>query len=44
MTRAALGNFSKGTTPFKGAYGSNNVANPYSMPTRDGEENINWLL
>jgi hypothetical protein len=44
MTRASLGNFSKGNTPFKGAYGVNNIPNPYSMETKDGEENIKWLL
>jgi len=42
MTRAALGNITKNT--YVGAYNPNNVANPYSMNTKYGQENINWLL
>jgi len=42
MTRAALGNITKNT--YVGAYNPNNVANPYSMNTKYGQESINWLL
>ena len=42
MTRAALGNITKNT--YVGAYNPNNVANPYLMDTKYGQESINWLL
>jgi len=42
MTRATLGSIKKNT--YAGAYNPNNVANPYMMETKYGQENINWLL
>jgi hypothetical protein len=42
LTRATLGSMKK--TNYIGGYSSNQVQNPYSMETKDGIENINWLL
>ena len=42
LTRATLGGMKK--TSYNGGYSSNQVQNPYSMQTRDGNEDINWLL
>ena len=42
LTRATLGNVQKSS--YIGGYNTNNIPNPYSMETRDGVENINWLL
>src|SRR6056300_182864 len=44
LTKASLNSMTKTTTKYKGAYGVNNIPNPYSMETKDGEENIKWLL
>jgi hypothetical protein len=43
LTRAALNNFSKGTS-YQGGYTGNNIPNPYSIKTNNGEEDISWLL
>jgi len=42
MTRAALGGIRKNTTV--GAYSPNTTRNPYTIETKYGQENINWLL
>jgi hypothetical protein len=44
LTRAALNNFSKGSTGFSAAYNPRNTPNPYSIKTGNGEEDIRWLL
>jgi hypothetical protein len=42
MTRAALGNMRKSTTPV--VFNSNNVPNPYIQQIGDQQEDIRWLL
>jgi len=42
LTRATLGGMKK--ISYNGGYSSNQVQNPYSMQTKDGVEDINWLL
>jgi hypothetical protein len=42
LTRATLGSMKK--TNYIGGYSANQVQNPYSMETKGGSEDINWLL
>ena len=45
ITKAALGSISKGQTPYKGAYFSTGMDNPYTMDNgAGGKENFSWLL
>jgi hypothetical protein len=42
LTRATLGGMKK--TNYLGGYSANQIQNPYSMETKGGNEDINWLL
>ena len=45
LTKQSLNNMSTGQTKYVGGYQNNpNFKNPYEINTRDGKENIDWLL
>ena len=45
LTKESLNNMSVTRTAYQGSYGNNNkVQNPYSIDTKNGKENIDWLL
>jgi len=43
-SRAALNNMSSNRTGFVGAYGNNQVQNPYLQDIKGNKEDISWLL
>ena len=44
MTRAALGNMTKGQTNHSGVYFANKHQNPYYFEAKGQQEDIRWLL
>ena len=45
LTKQSLNNMSRGNTNYVAGYQNNpNFKNPYEIKTKDGKENIDWLL
>ena len=45
LTKSTLNNMKVNRTPYQGSYGfSQGVDNPYHIKTKDGKEDISWLL
>ena len=45
LTRQSLNNMQVNRTAYQGSYNNTNkMKNPYSIDTKNGKENIDWLL
>ena len=45
LTKQTLNNMGVNRTAYQGGYNNQGqIKNPYEMDTKDGKENINWLL